>query len=279
MIIGISPILVRLSETGPVTTAFYRLFLALPWLWILMHTNNKITNPARMERRDLVLAIVAALCFSTDIALWHGSIMLTSVANATVLANLAPVFVSVAAWWLFHEYIGMRFVVGLVLGIGGVVMLTVNSLEVSQDHLLGDLLGVMTAIFYAAYLLITSRLRRRYPTWQLMTLTALVATAYLFMIAWLMEDQLLPQTLNGWIVLLVLAVGSQVIGQGLITYALAHLPISFSSLSLLMQPLVAALLAWWLFEEVLMALQLFGVAAILSAIVLARRRKATAQPP
>jgi len=244
-----------------------------------MHTNNEITNPARMERRDLVLAIVAALCFSTDIALWHGSIMLTSVANATVLANLAPVFVSVAAWWLFHEYIGMRFVVGLVLGIGGVVMLTVNSLEVSQDHLLGDLLGVMTAIFYAAYLLITSRLRRRYPTWQLMTLTALVATAYLFMIAWLMEDQLLPQTLNGWIVLLVLAVGSQVIGQGLITYALAHLPISFSSLSLLMQPLVAALLAWWLFEEVLMALQLFGVAAILSAIVLARRRKATAQPP
>ncbi|TNF98853.1 MAG: DMT family transporter [Gammaproteobacteria bacterium] len=271
MIIGISPILVRLSEIGPVASAFHRLFLAWPWLWLLMRISvtTGMVEPTRKPSTGLV--ILAGFIFSVDLAFWHGSIMLTSVSNATVLANLAPVFVAFGAWMIFSEMLNTRFVLSLIMGIGGVVLLMLDSLDMSTGHFIGDVLGVFTAVFYAMYLLVIRELRRHYSTWALMTWTVGIAAVLLLPLAYVMEAQLFPSTLRGWMILLILAIGSQVVGQSLITYALAHLPVSFSSLSLLMQPVVATMLAWWLFGENLQVFQWFGMTFILTAIVLARR--------
>ena len=95
--IACTPIFVRLSEVGPTATAFWRLALALPFLWLWTEVGNRReTAPARRlsAHRTLLALTLAGVFFAGDLALWHWSIGFTSVANSTLLVNLAPVFVA-----------------------------------------------------------------------------------------------------------------------------------------------------------------------------------------
>ncbi len=277
--IGFAPILVRLSEVGPVTTAFYRLMLALPllWAWSASRTNNAgQTRPK--TKTDIVLLLVAGVCFGCDLAVWHWSIKLTSVANATLLANFAPVLVALGAWGLFGEKFRPSFFVALVLGVGGASVLVSDSLSWDRSHLVGDALGLLTAVFYSGYLLAVSRLRRVFSTATLMAWSGAVTTLVLLPIAWISEESFLAPTVTGWLVLIALAWLSHVAGQGLITYALAHLSAALSSIGLLLQPVIATLLAWWWLNEPLRAMQAGGGFMVLLAIWLARRATRAAPP-
>ena len=145
-----------------------------------------------------------------------------------------------------------------------------TSLSISGTQILGDALGVVTALFYAGYLLNTKGLREaRYPTFVIMAWGTLVTAVALLPVALISGEAMLPQTMHGWIVLLVLALVSHVGGQGLIAYALAHLPATFSSVALLLQPVLATLFAWELFGERLGPLEMAGAIAVLAGIALA----------
>lgn len=178
------------------------------------------------------MLLAAGLAFSGDLAFWHTSIQLTSVANSTLLANLASIFVTLAAWMFLRQRPTRLFIAGLAAALAGVALLVHASVQFSATGLLGDALGVVTAMFYAAYLLAVKGLRDRGAS----TLPLMHAA-----------------------------------GQGLIAYALAHLPAAFSSVSLLFQPVMAALFAWLLLAEPLLAVQVAGGVVVLLGIWLARR--------
>lgn len=277
--IAFAPIFVRLSELGPTATAFYRLALALPLLWLWVGRERRVKREQRRpsSRRDAFHLALAGLFFAADLAVWHWSIYFTSVANATLLANFAPIFVTLGAWSLFGERYTKRFLLALVLGILGVIVLMGDSIQLGTRHLLGDALGLLTAVFYGAYILSVSHLRRRFSTATIMAWSGTVTALALLPLALLSGESLFPITLFGWSVLLALAWFSHAGGQSLIAYALAHLPAAFSSLSLLLQPVIAALLAWVLLAETLRPVQSFGAATVVIAIALARtgRQKKT----
>ncbi len=271
--IGFAPIFVRLSEVGPSATAFYRVFLALPvlWLWRLQE-RQKPDAPAQPEGpKDHWQLVVAGLLFAGDLALWHWSIRLTSVANATLFANFAPIFVTLGARVLFSEKVTPAFLLGMAGALAGAAMVVGDSLSVAVKHLAGDLVGIATAVFYAGYMLSVKHLRRSFSTATIMAWSGLSASPALFLVALASGERLVPLHASGWIVVVALAFISQVGGQGLIAYAFAHLPASFSSLSLLLQPAVAALLAWTILAEPLGLLQAFGGAVILCGVAVARR--------
>jgi len=267
--IGLAPILVRLSELGPVATAFWRLALALPVLaaWVAWDRRVHAPRPVRHVRAWMLLA---GILFAADLAAWHWSIRYTAVANATLLANLAPLVVTAGAWLWLGERVTRRFLAGLLLGLCGAGLLMAHSLELSASALAGDALGLLTAVFYGGYLLTVSRVRRQAGTATVMAWTGVTSAVLLLLMCLLTGEPLGGISVRGWLVLLALAGISHVGGQGLITYALAHLNASFSSLSLLLQPLVAAVLAWWLLAEPLHGLQWIGGAVVLAAIYLAR---------
>lgn len=271
--IGFAPILVRWSELGPVSTAFHRLLLAQPllWLWLTLESRRQNPPPRPASRREHGLLALAGFLFAADMALWNWSVVLTSVANATLLANLTPVFVTLGAWLLFGERITARFLLGLVLGLAGATMLIGASVQISARHLLGDICGVVTAVFYGGYMLAIKGLRRRFSTATIMAWTGLSSAATLFLAAALSGERLWAQTAAGWAVLLALALCAQVLGQGLIAFAFAHLPASFSSLSLLFQPIVATALAWLLLHEQPTWFQALGGVVILCGIAVASR--------
>jgi len=266
--IAFAPIFVRLSETGPAATAFWRVALAVPVLMVLAHRARpgmKTNVPVRWP------VILCGLFFAVDIGVWHYSIEYTTVANAALLANLAPVFVALAAWALFGERITRLFILGMALAIAGAALLTGASFSLDPQQVYGDMFGVLTAVFYGAYQLSVARLRRLHSAFSIMAWSSLFSAFGLLTGTVLLGENLLPQTAAGWSVLFGIALISQVGGQTLITYAFAHLPVSFSSVSLLIHPIMSAVLAWVLLGEVLTWTHLIGAVVILAGIYLARR--------
>lgn len=275
--IGFAPIFVRLSELPPTATAFHRLFLALPalWLWKLLEDRRAAARtdaePAPQHRANAILLIAAGLFFAGDLALWHWSIRFTSVANATLLANFAPIFVTLAGYLLFSERFSRQFLFGMALAIAGAAILMGESLGFGAGHVFGDALGLTTAVFYAGYILSVAKLRASASTAAIMAWSGLVTCAALLTVTLLLRETLLPATLEGWGVLFGLALLSHAGGQSLIAFALARLPAALSSVSLLLQPAVAAVLAWILLAEPLGPWQMSGALVILGGIYLARR--------
>lgn len=268
--IALSPIFVRLSETGPTATAFWRVALAVPALWILYWVKPRAR--ARRYSGKVWFLLAAGLAFAGDLAFWHTSIGLTSVANSTLLANLASIFVTLAAWIFLRQRPTGVFLAGLAAALGGVTLLVHTSLEFAPTGLAGDALGVVTAMFYAGYLLAVKALRDRgETTLHLMAVTTTLTAIVLFPVALATGEPMLPQSARGWWILVGLALVSHAAGQGLIAYALAHLPAAFSSVSLLFQPVMAALFAWLLLSEPLVPLQIAGGLVVLAGIYLARR--------
>ena len=268
--IALSPIWVRVSEVGPTASAFWRVCLAIPLLWILFFSVK--TKETKGFKTQFPLLLVAGFAFAGDLAFWHWSIQYTSVANSTLLANLASIFVTLAAWLLWKQRPSGLFLAGLAAALLGVALLVQASLGNSPTALLGDALGVVTAMFYAWYLLSVKGLRERGAgTVGLMAVTTTITAVILLPVALASGEALLPATAAGWLKLLGLAWISHAAGQGLIAYALAQLPAGFTSVGLLLQPVIAAFFAWILLGEPLVAMQVAGGAVVLAGIYLARK--------
>jgi len=212
------------------------------------------------------------LFFAVDLAVWHWSILWTSVANSTLLANLAPIVVTLGGWLLWKQKVTRLFLVGMVTAIVGMFVLVGPNFSAGGTPLLGDALGALTAVFYASYMLAIKRARDMgASTARLMAWSTTISAVLLLPVAALSPQPMLPQAAWGWLVLFALAFVSQVMGQGLIAYAFAHLPASLSSVSLLIQPVVAALAAWALFGEAIGPAQLVGGAIVLAGIWISKR--------
>jgi drug/metabolite transporter (DMT)-like permease len=276
--IGSSALFVRVSETGPIATAFWRIFIALPFLWTWSLTMQRGRHAASFKTQGRLLA-AAGFFFAADLSVWHWSIRLTSIANATLLVNLAPVLVALAAWLWLRERLSIGIVCSLLLALAGMGALIGGDFELSHGMVLGDVLGVVTAFFYAGYQLTVFRLRASVATASVMAWSGLVSAALLLPAAVVAHERILPVSSTGWLTLISLALISQVAGQSLIAYAMAHLSATFSSIGLLLQPVAAALFAWLWLNEAMGPLQIAGGLTVLIAIALthgSRTRRGTA---
>jgi len=270
--IACSPIFVRLSELGPIATAVHRVLLALPVLLLMQRLAPKEqAERAPRSLADWGLLALAGFMFAGDLATWHWSIGMTTVANATLLANFAPIFVALFSWLVFKERFSRLFLAGLALAMAGAITLMGASLDVGVETLLGDLVALSCGVFYAGYILSIARLRSRFDTLTVMLWSGLGTFLFLLPLCWAQGESLIAPSLYGWLILLGLAVISHAGGQSLIAFALAHLPASFSSVALLTQPVVAALLAVIVLGELPVVWQAIGGVIVLLGIYLAKR--------
>jgi drug/metabolite transporter (DMT)-like permease len=297
---GGAGILVRLAETGPSATAFWRGCLALPLLalWALFDPtpNSRAVGAAGETPPGVAVSAIranlavflrsvrdpgffwAGAFFAGDLALWNWSLMLTSVAASTLEASLAPLVVTFLVWLIWRERPTARFTAATALALCGVVMIVSPKFGHGSAALLGDMLGLGAAVFFGAYILVVARLRARYGTGIVMFNSTLVFAALLLPLG--LTQKFLPDTIAGWAAVAGCALAAQTLGQGLIAYALAHLRPNFSSLGLLVQTLGAATSAWLVLGERFAMIQIMGALVIVGALALARvaRRPAPAEP-
>jgi drug/metabolite transporter (DMT)-like permease len=276
--VGFSPIFVKLADVGPLASGFYRMALALPALWVLQGLTAAGPSTASAVRpRDTGLLLMTGLVFAADIMFWHLSLFYTSVADATLLSNTAPIMVAAGAFLIFNERVKPLFIAGLAMAIAGVAALALQKVGGAEpiDRLLGDGLAMGAAVSYACYLLLVSRLRRNHGTARIVLATTVVSALALLPLAYVSSTTMWPQSREGWAILVAMALVSHVGGQTSLTYALAHLPAAYSSMTQLMQAVIAGLAAWVILGEALTPLKLLSGAVILAGIFMcgaARRR-------
>jgi drug/metabolite transporter (DMT)-like permease len=269
--IGFAGILMRLSDVSPLASAFWRMALAAPVLcgWAWTTRQQDLALGKRIDFSKVLL--LAGIYFAADMGLWHLSLHYTTVSNATLLSNFAPIFIALWLWGFHHIRFTRIFIVGMMVALAGAVMLIGPNAMLGGDKLLGDGLGLITAVFYAAYQLIIKNARDHYSTARLMAWSTTITALALLPFALASTGPFWPAHAAGWLPLLGLALIAQVGGQTVIAYAFAHLPASLSSVSLLIQPLTATVAAWILFAEAVGPVQMVGGVLLLYGIYLSKR--------
>lgn len=268
---GASPIFVRLADVGPYASAFWRCALALPFLAFWAINEPKENRASFPPDRTVVLS---GLFFAGDLFFWHLSILATTVANATFIATMAPIWVAFGAWFLLRERLSQANFLGLALCLAGGAALIGQSYSFAPERLIGDGYALITSLFFGLYMLAVSsaRTRTKIGAGSLAFVSAAITALCMFVIAMLLETNFMPHSWNGWCTLLSLALVSQVLGQGLLAVALGKLPATFSSLVIFLEAVGAAALGWLILSEALGPLQGFGGALILFGIWIARPR-------
>lgn len=265
-IIGLAPILVRIGEAGPSAIGFWRMIFALPLLALIARRESGGVGPT-----GWILGL-AGVAFALDLAFWHYGIALTSVAKATILSNLTPVIVTGVAWLVFREKVRPLFLTAVALAVGGACLMTLarDPGLPGVNPPLGDAFSAMTAVWYALYFLAVQRARQTRGAAQVMFWSSLTAAPLLLAASAALGERFLPATPVGWAACVGLGI-VHATGQGAIAWALGRLPASVTSVVVLVQPVVAAVLGWLLFGEVFGPGQMLGGAIALTGVVLAQR--------
>jgi drug/metabolite transporter (DMT)-like permease len=263
--LAFGPWLVRLSGVGPVAAGFWRLALALPFLFVIAAATGQ---PVHWPRRSLaLLAALAGFFFAADLAAWHVGIHMTKLGNATLFGNTSSLIFAVWGLWLAKR--APSLTQGLALGLAalGAALLMGSSAELSARNLKGDLLAMFAGLLYTGYLISVQRARGALQPLPLLFIASAFGAAMLLPVSLAFGERLFPQD---WTWVLLLAIGSQVIGQGLLVYAIASLSPLVVGLTLLTQPAISALVGWVAYGETLKPLDCVGALAIAAALVLVR---------
>lgn len=276
IILAMGPVLVRLADVGPVAAAFWRLAIALPFLLLLARPGLR---RAQLSRWQWGAVALAGLFFAADLASWHAGIGHTKIANSTLFGNISALILPLWSLVILRQRPQPMQMAALALAAVGGAILMGGSYELSPANLKGDLLCLLAGLFYATYLLMMRDARQRLDSWSVLAIVSLSGVAPLLIAAWAMGEQVMP---TDWTPLVMLALSSQVVGQGLLTYALNWFSPLILGLSLLLQPAVSAIAGWMLFGEIMTPVDMIGAVAVAAALVLVRlpaRAKPCALPP
>jgi drug/metabolite transporter (DMT)-like permease len=264
--LALGPLLVRLADVGPVAAAFWRVAIAAPLLIAIWFFSRE--RIVRIGPGIYLLLALAGVIFALDLGAWHIGIHHTKLANATLFGNTTSLMLPIYGFIVARAWPSRNEGMALLLAAFGAALLMGRSYQLSAENLLGDLLCVFAGVCYTIYFILMMRARTVLQPWSALILSTFASILPLLLIALLLGEVVWPRD---WTPLIALAVISQVIGQGLVIYAMVHFQPIVLGLALLIQPAVAATIGWALFGERLGPLDLLGAIAVAIALVLVRR--------
>lgn len=270
--LSLGAMLVRMADTGPTASAFWRMTLALPLLLIFAWRETGGRMPPRPA---IFIAGAAGLFFALDLVAWHLGILQTKVANATLFGNCASLLLVI--WGIFLTRAMPRGwqAAAILLAFAGSALVMGQSYELSSDYLVGDLLSLLAGVLYTGYVILMQRVRGELAPWTALAIASAVCVPILLGTALALGETVMPQN---WTPLVLLALASQVIGQGLMIWSLPRFSPLVIGLTLLIQPAFAALTGWIGFGETLSAIEIFGGVMVGAALVLIRLPSRRAEP-
>lgn len=286
--LSVTAILIRicLQEISANTTVFNRLWIAtlVFGLWNGLSqfrppTSNQVSaSQSLYQMGDILLLVGVAIAHLSGRLLWTISLSQTSVANANVLGALTPLFATLGAWLLLKQRFDSRFLLGLVLAIVGATTLEFEDFFTSTNNFIGDTIALLSAFFYAINFLLLEKLRIKFPVEKILIWRCCLGMLLMLPMVLIFDEQIFPISWTGWLAVISLAVICEALGHGLVVYILKYFSSSFVSLFLLLDPIVAAILAWIIFAEHLSILNLVGFAVIIQGIYLAKTGQGATKP-
>ncbi|OYD99675.1 EamA family transporter [Nostoc sp. 'Peltigera membranacea cyanobiont' 213] len=285
--ISLAPSLTKLcqQEIGANAVVFHRSWIAtiVFALWNGLEafgsqqSDNEPIEKKPFTSQEVWLLLAMGTSAGTYLLLWAWSLSQTSVANVALLSNLNSLFVALAGYLLFGRRFNNRFVIGLVIALAGAIAFELNKVQFATAQILGDALALLTAVFMATCMLLIERLRTRFSTATIMLWRCGVTTMFLLPVVAFLEDRLLPYSWMGWFFIIFQALFCQVLGQGLLAYSLSRISSSVVAVTLLLEPVLASIFAWFIFSEQVGLFDWATFAVVLVGIYLAQSSQSTVQ--
>ncbi|MDJ0682160.1 MAG: EamA family transporter [Xenococcaceae cyanobacterium MO_167.B52] len=288
--VSFAPIFIRFSETdlGANGTVLNRLLIfalffgtgriiSHQWTTILSQRQEDVQQQEPVTWQQWFLLFAVGISSITTLGLWAISLQYTTVAKSLLLNNLTPVFTSLGAWLFLGKRFDYKFLLGMSIALTGAVTLSLEDLQGSSEHLLGDIYALLSAVFLGVYFLIVEQLRNRFSATTILLWRCTIGSILLAPFVWFREGQLFPTTLAAWLAVIGLGLISEGLGQRLLADCMQQLSSSFIALFLLLEPIIGAMLAWLIFAEGLSPSTWVGFVVILSGIYLAQSSTAAIQ--
>lgn len=263
--LSFGPWFVRLADSGPVSAGFWRMLLPLPLLALLAWRRGQPLGGFGAAAWCAVA--LAGVLFALDLAAWHIGIERTRLGNASLFGNAGSLMLMAWAMVAGRRLPRALEAIAILLALGGSAILMGRSLEIGARTLAGDLFCVLAGLFYFFYIVLLRQARGRFGSWALLFHSSLAGAPLLLIVGLWMGEPVWPHV---WWPLIALALCSQVIGQGLLVYALGHFSPLVLGLSMLMQPVVSAIAGWAVFGEMVGWIDVVGMIFVAAALVLAR---------
>jgi drug/metabolite transporter (DMT)-like permease len=205
---------------------------------------------------------------------------MTKLGNSTLFGNSGSFVFAAYGLMLAKRSPSPKQAFALLLALGGAALLMSSSYHLSAKNFAGDLLTLVAGLFYGGYLIFVERGRTELQPLPLLILATTFSVPILLGISLLLGERIGP---HDWTPLLVFALSSQVVGQGLLVYSIGTLPPLVVGLALLTQPAISAAIGWLAYRESLSGADLVGAMAIAAALVLVRLPdrglRASTEPP
>lgn len=263
--LAFGPLFVRMADTGPVSAGFWRLTLALPVLTIIA-----------LQRRDPLIGYnrgiwwmlaLGGFAFALDLASWNFGIERTKLANSTLFGNMGSVIMVLYGFAISRAWPHLAEIGAVLLAVFGAALLMGSSYELDVRNLVGDLFCLAAGILYVVYLLSIRSVRQHLGSWSVLVWSTVFGIGPMLGIALLLGEPVWP---TDWTPVLLLAIVCQLFGQGLMVYAVSHFSPVVLGIALLGQPVIAAIVGWVAFDELLSLPDWIGMIAIGIALVLVR---------
>lgn len=267
--LSFSPIFTHWADASGIVTSFYRMLIAflilLPFYPKIFNTKTK-GNSKQLTWHQVKFPILAGIFSGIDYALWGTAIKETSVANATLLNYVSPLWVSLIAIVFLKERYKNSFWLGLMLTLFG----SVSVINIFNIHLgfniKGEGFAILSSFFYAGYFLLTQKGRTHLSTLQQLFIWLLVCCLTLGIIMALFRLPFFGYSRMTYLIFFLSAIVSQMLGYISLTYSLGKIPASIVSPSLTLQPVITALLAIPFAQQSLSIHQIIGGLLVLGGI-------------
>ncbi len=265
LLLAFGPVFVRMSDVGPVAAGFWRIALAAPILVAVAFGTG--WRPGGIDRGAWWALGVGGLCFAGDLASWHVGILKTQLANATLFGNSATLFYPVYGFLIARAWPSRTQGFALLLALVGAGLLLGRSMQIAPQHLIGDLLCLLAGILYTVYFATMAKARDTMAPIPALAMSTVASMLPLLIFANVLGEQVMP---HNWTPLLLMALSSQIVGQGLMIFALGQLSPMVIGIALLTQPVLAATIGWTWYGERLDGMDMIGAVAVAVALVLVR---------
>ena len=265
LMLAFGPWMVRLADVGPVASGFWRLAIVAPILLAIGWRSAR--EDASPGRPLIALIVIGGLFFAADLASWHIGIGLTKLANASLFANCSSFLLVLYGFLIARQAPARLQLLSLASAAIGAALLLGSSYELSPSNFVGDLFALLAGLFYTFYLIAVDRARRVMKPMPVLALATVAGTLPLLLFALLLGETVMP---TNWWPVIALSVGSQLIGQGLLVYAVGHLSPVVVGIGLLTQPAAGSVIGWLRYGEGMSAADLAGALLIAAALVLVR---------
>lgn len=269
IIVGLGPIFAKVINAPAISIVLYRIMLPIPVLILIkLVITNKATEKAKVHIfRDFSIMMAIGLFFSLDLIAFYISLKFTSVASATLLSTLSPVFLVVYALIIKRKL--NKDIIWPLLSVIGLILLCGIKIDFSGQQLLGNAIALLAAVFFTVYILLINKLGTRYNSIDIMLWSSIGGTIFLILLCVLMNIDIKITSIQDLLFIFLMSWGTQLIGQTILTKGIASFPPTLSSLGILIDPVAAAIFAWVLLGESLASYEVIGATFILISIACA----------